>query len=414
MRGLVFVCVAVAIFHSPVHGQQTRLSKGDFVSAKECGACHPEIYKQWTESMHSQSVADPVYRAVLEAVTRIDRSRKLFCLPCHAPVAGVTGGIRLSTPLDWGAFSALEAEGVTCDFCHTISGNENLGEHISVGAYVYPRTGSTEIKYGRNPDATSERHSTEASALLQDPRLCEICHKFKHPVRGIEVQDTYREWSSSPQARAGLRCQDCHMPAYAGTSAVGGKHREEIHAHVFAGGHTDMVKKAATVSVEAQIDEGRAEPRLEVTAIVTNSGAAHRIPTGIPGIREMWLQLEVLGSRGETVAGRKIFYGQTLVDDRGDPAFPWEAFKIVEDTRIAPGKSERTLLSVPLPSLAAGPFKIRAALMDRLLSEAMCRRLNLPVPEPIVMASAETTVPPHDDRAAGNADVQHAPEGARP
>ena len=45
--------------------------------------------------------------------------------------------------------SPVAMEGVTCDVCHTISGNENFGKDISAGIYLYPRKGETAVKYGQ-------------------------------------------------------------------------------------------------------------------------------------------------------------------------------------------------------------------------------------------------------------------------
>ena len=59
----------------------------------------------------------------------------------------------------------------------------------------------------------------------------------------MPIQDTYAEWKRSPYAAEGKRCQDCHMPAYAGKTAAEGKERAELHAHVFMGGHTEMIRK---------------------------------------------------------------------------------------------------------------------------------------------------------------------------
>ena len=64
----------------------------------------------------------------------------------------------------------------------------------------------------------------------------------------MSIQNTYEEWKSSPYAAEGKRCQDCHMPSYSGKTANDGKERPELHAHVFMGGHTEMILKAATFS----------------------------------------------------------------------------------------------------------------------------------------------------------------------
>lgn len=345
--------------------------------------------------MHANSVKDPLYRAVIdEMIRQTGGTQKIFCLSCHAPIASVTGKLlEMPTPLDWEAFSEVESEGVTCDFCHTISGNENLGKNISVGAYVYPRRGTTAIKYGRHPDADNDNHDTQVSTFLMSPEFCAVCHKFMHPIGGREVQSTYDEWLRGPYSKQGVRCQDCHMPAYAGRTTEEGKDREEIHAHVFFGGHSEMVNNAATLSVWGVASREAAGSRLTVTANIRNHGAGHAIPTGIPGMREIWLEVEVLGPDETRLGGERFRYGQLLVKRDGSPALPWEAFRILDaNNRIEPEQSKQDRFDVLLPASLTGKVTIRANLFLRLVSEAMGQRLGVPVPEPILMTSAEATV----------------------
>ncbi|MBI2821583.1 MAG: hypothetical protein HYX74_05110 [Acidobacteria bacterium] len=374
-------------------GQVKKLSLEDFTPPQECGKCHQEIFSQWSQSMHAKSVTDPIYRAVIDKMMqRTEGAQKAFCLSCHAPVASVTGRLLETKSLNWDSFSEIEAQGVICDFCHTISGNENLGKNISVGAYVYPRKGTTAVKYGRNADAETSDHLVEPSQFLTSAEVCAICHKFKHPVAGLEIQSTYDEWQRGPYSKEGVRCQDCHMPAFSGTTATGGKQREEIHAHVFLGGHTEMIKRAATLSVWGVSEKRRDATQLKVTANVTNSGAGHTIPTGIPGIREIVLQVDVLGPAGE-ILGRKTFrYGQRLTAQDGSAALPWEAYKVLEDNRIEPRRSKQNSFEVSLPPRVTGNVKIEGKLFLVLISEEMSKRLEMLAPEPLLMTSAEATV----------------------
>jgi hypothetical protein len=111
--------------------------------------------------------------------------------------------------------SSKAMEGVTCDFCHTISGDEHFGKDISTGAYKYPRKGETAIKYGAHANANTTNHLSKESKFLQSSEFCGICHKFNHPFSGAAMQDTYEEWKSGPYSksakRGGKRCQDCHI-----------------------------------------------------------------------------------------------------------------------------------------------------------------------------------------------------------
>ena len=160
-----------------------------------------------------------------------------------------------------------------------------------------------------------------------------------------------------------------------------------------------MVKKAATITVSGKVESGKEGQQLTVTGKVTNSGAGHLIPTGIPGIREMWLEVEVLGPGGQVLEKKRFAYGQKLVTRDGTVALPWEAYKVVEDTRIEPQKSREYIFRTPLPQQVNGSLEIRSRLYDRLISESMCRRLNMPVQDRILMASADAAVPVDTSKA---------------
>ncbi|MBI2822658.1 MAG: hypothetical protein HYX74_10565 [Acidobacteria bacterium] len=387
--------VALPLAAGQSFGQARMASEADFISAKECGHCHQEIYNQWAQSMHSRSATDPVYRAVVGEMMRETAGlHKPFCLSCHAPVASALGKFQdLSKPVDWEGLSEVEAQGVTCDFCHTIAAGGNVGRNISVGPYVYPRKGPTPVKYGRHGDARSDNHEVETSRFLTSSEFCALCHRLKHPVAGREIQNTYEEWLQGPYRQQQIRCQDCHMPAYGGSTATGGKHRDEIHAHAFLGGHSEMIRKAATLTVWGSQEKRRDGSRLTVTTSVTNSGAGHSIPTGLPGMRAMSLQVEVFGPQGERLQQRRFRYGQRLVRRDGSDALPWEAYRNLEDNRIAPRESRQDRFSVTVPARIRGAVRVRATLSMELISEAMARRLKMTPPEPLLMTTAESAIP---------------------
>ena len=74
------VLSATLCFSSWALAREGRLAETDFTSAKDCGQCHQQIYNQWTQSMHSKSYTDPLYRMVVdEMIRRGDEQQKVFC-----------------------------------------------------------------------------------------------------------------------------------------------------------------------------------------------------------------------------------------------------------------------------------------------------------------------------------------------
>ena len=166
------------------------------------------------------------------------------------------------------------------------------------------------------------------------------------------------------------------MPSYSGRVAAGGKERPELHAHVFLGGHTEMIRKAATLQVQSNWKGGGKET-LNV-AVWSQYRRGSLDSTRIPGIREMWLEVSVLN--GQQVVAEKRPFAQELFDSEGKPAMPWEAVRIGKDTPIRPKKTRVERLSFKLAS--AADVRVEAKLLERLVSEQPPRmpecRLRLP------------------------------------
>jgi hypothetical protein len=206
----------------------------------------------------------------------------------------------------------------------------------------------------------------------------------------MAIQDTYVEWKQSPYAEQGTRCQDCHMPAYSGKVAAEGKERPELHAHVFLGGHTEMIRKAATLQVHSgwsQKDRGGA---LEVSVVITNVGAGHLIPTGIPGIREMWLEVSAFSSQQQLVTEKRAL-GLELLDSAGKSAMPWDAVRFGRDTRISPKKTRQEVFHLKLDK--TGEIRVEAKLLERLISESAATYAGITPTPAMPMVEATVTVP---------------------
>lgn len=389
MRALAAFLLSFLLAGAAFGQAARRLEVRDFKTSSSCKQCHQQIHAQWKSSTHSQAYRDPIYQAFLRRVDEQSSGRLTqFCVSCHAPLATLTRSVPAKL-FDGQPKPPLLEEGVSCEFCHTLSGSEVELRKLSLGAFLFPRGGQTEILYGRHEDAKTDAHPTQRSEFLLSSQLCGTCHRFGHPVSGIAIQDTYEEWKLSPYAAEGKRCQDCHMPAYPGKVAEAGKERPELHAHVFMGGHTEMIRKAATTQVQASWKDNRKET-LNVAVSVSNVGAGHLIPTGIPGIREMWLEVSVFSGQ-QVAATEKRPFMLELFDSRGNPAMPWDAVRFGKDTRIGPKKTRLERFRFKLRNPAE--VRIEAKLLERLVSEQAARYAGIPVAPPMPMAEATAPVP---------------------
>jgi nitrate/TMAO reductase-like tetraheme cytochrome c subunit len=380
-----FSLVSALAAHASHH-----LSVSDFSSAESCADCHSEIYQQWQSSAHSRAAKDVIFQKILPQAARdLGNLGVGFCLKCHAPVATVAKEIQLyskvSLPLK---LNPVSMEGVTCDFCHTISGKENFGKDISPGIYVYPRKGETAIKFGVHADAVTTNHLTATSSFLKSSEFCGICHKFSHPFTGETLQDTYSEWRYGPYAgQGGKRCQDCHMPEYGGYGAIGAFERTNLHAHVFPGGRSDLVKKVASVTVLASLKKSPGQDKVNFKALVTNVGSGHLMPTGLPGLRQMWVAIEIHDAAGTQVFTNRDPIGIEGIDANGNLTMPWNAVRFGKDTRIGPKATRQVSWTYLLPKQTQYPLETKVAVYYRSISPLAAQAAGIEPSPPIEIAT---------------------------
>jgi hypothetical protein len=222
---------------------------------------------------------------------------------------------------------------------------------------------------GSDPHAPAR--STLVSPFHRSAELCGTCHDVSNPLftrdatgryvpnpldqpadpaLGFPEQRTYSEWLYSDYARGGVvapqfgrnremvsTCQDCHMPAVSGHDAKLAPRRDDLPLHEMAGANTfvprilpahpifgaevdadilaetvtratTMLRKAATV--EVTLAGGALTVR-----VVNETG--HKLPTGYPEGRRMWLHVRAFDGRRRVVleSGRYVFETAQLVAD---------------------------------------------------------------------------------------------------
>ena len=90
-----------------------------FPSAKECAACHPQHYREWSVSPHAYAQLSPVFNAMSNKLNALTAGTLGdFCIRCHTPV-----GMALSEPISGTNLDRHPAsrEGVTCITCDRIN-----------------------------------------------------------------------------------------------------------------------------------------------------------------------------------------------------------------------------------------------------------------------------------------------------
>jgi tetratricopeptide (TPR) repeat protein len=205
------------------------ISPKSFPTAQYCGHCHQEAYRQWRQSVHSNSFRAPWY--LKNVNTLIDEKGVQYsrhCEGCHNPVALFSGDLSQGMPKK----RPFEDEGLTCTTCHSIISTDTTG----TGSYVMGTPAVLVDEAGApitRPVSDAEilahldRHSKAVMRpLYQTAEFCAACHKAAIPrslddykwLRAISLYDEWQGASFTKQSPLPFyrkdtvsTCQTCHM-----------------------------------------------------------------------------------------------------------------------------------------------------------------------------------------------------------
>ncbi len=372
------------------------LTPKNWTDPEVCAQCHPRQYEGWKGSMHSNSFNDPIFQAEWALAEKATGGALMnYCGACHSPIGVATQTIKFdpteTEDAKHGKFTAppIAAKGVSCDVCHTLSGNNlaktAVGEHGNASFIMDP--GPVKRATLKDPDPVSPYHATEYSEHHTSSAFCGNCHNIFHPGNNFPIERTYDEWKYSPYATAGVQCMDCHMvpvatakrvademkPAKAlensligGFAGVGGPFRKVVHDHGFVGGnavvtsvlngkgndskHTKeavrRLQSAASMKMSIFHQNG---PLHKVVIRVNNDRAGHNLPTSLTILRQLWLEVIVkddqdrelmrsgtLTKENALPAGTVIFNANAVDKDGKFTQFPWEVDHFTDVNTIPP------------------------------------------------------------------------------
>lgn len=320
--------------HAPIpeRANGPKVNANGWTSSAVCGECHQAIHAVWQHSLHALAWSNGVFQASFRrANEEFGAKTSQQCLLCHAPTVRHGKDFAVEKP--------ITAEGVTCDFCHSIRAVD-LADAVDPVRFEVGKT-----KYGPLEHAQSPAHEVVDSELHRRSELCAACHEYRN-ANGLLVLGTYTEWKQSSYAKRGTQCQDCHMPLVPGRVVALGVKAEggtSVNLHDISGSHDiEKVRKAVTLELESYDWLGE---RVWVNIKATNKGSGHCFPTGMPSHRAV---LEVVISDGSNEVGRrKIPFELVVLDKKGrrlhrEHEIIVNGTRVSRDTRIKPNAS-RTL-----------------------------------------------------------------------
>lgn len=318
--------------------------------AGRCGECHEKMYDEWEKSAHARSASSPLFKASAAAAAK---DSDLTCEQCHTPLVA-------DAPKD-----IVAGEGVTCDVCHTLRDAKP-----SVDGADFRLAIDDMVKFGPRCDLKDHYfHRMGCSPEHKEAVLCGGCHWWE--PKGIPVFTEYKDWRDGPAAKAGEPCQSCHMPKTKAALAVGAPVRPGVPDHGLLGSAGDLRKTALALAVVAQ-DAG---DKLGVRVVLTNEGAGHHVPAGLPG-RRIVVTVTVTDETGKPIGTQTRSFGRVLVDAAGKPAPFWRAVKVGEDTRIPPNGDTTWDLAF---DAGAGAGTVEVAVEHTATTEDLAKELGVTV-----------------------------------
>jgi hypothetical protein len=359
-------------------GTQPNENGIEFGKVAQCVLCHSgtknglaDPYDSWHGSMMGQAARDPVFRAGLAVANQDIAGIGEFCIRCHATRGWLAGR---SEVVDGSSLNPEDLHGVSCEMCHHLV-DPLSDEAKTLAKQIPPGYGNAMIvadpeNVARGPYAESagaKPHRTMKTEYQASGELCANCHNVSNPTLAQDVKTqpphayghierTYSEWALSDFAKMGSRqtCQSCHfarVPGGGQASKYGDLHRDYFVSHAATGGSTwvqdaivkiwsgklgkdidrdalqavqqqarEFLKTAAALNLE--IVSGKA--RLTITNLT-----GHKLPTGYPEGRRMWVNFRFLdaagnllgeagkyGDKADTVAGEAVNVPTLLDPDR--------------------------------------------------------------------------------------------------
>lgn len=350
----------------------------DLARSETCGqeGCHPDVFAQWSESVHKfSSFNNPYYAKTVELmIGRSGEGPTRWCASCHDPVLLFTGRFGNTVPVDTSHWTAHE--GITCLSCHAVRGLRDLrgnGRYVIAPPDEYPfaRTGGEAGKYVHDK-LILIKPEPHRDAMLRPVHeagaFCGTCHKVGIPpevnqYRWKRGQNEWDAWQASGTSGNTVRsfylpaqtetCVSCHMPLVPSNDR--GNEDGMIRSHRFAAansalpflnGHADQLQAVQRALEDSIVtvdifrvtaggrDFGPGDPmptlgpgqEVLVDVVVRNRKVGHMLPGGTNDSNEMWLELRAENSAGDVVLSSGTvdahgrvdstahFWGAVLVD----------------------------------------------------------------------------------------------------
>ncbi len=325
------------------------------------------------------SWSNPVFQAFLaDAKSALGEQVQAGCISCHAPLASVTGDMKVE--------DTTAQEGVTCNFCHSVS---DVDVSTKPASYTW-NAADPILMYGPFADAEAgAAHGSAFSQTITQGEFCASCHWYAGAGEGLVFEGTHPQWKASKAAAAGTQCQDCHMPAAPGkASLIAKKTRDKIWAHHFLGAHTPGVLDSVA-SIAAAVENGK----LKIT--VWNTRGGHSLPGGGASMRAITLEVAYQDAAGKELARVPVqTYDTEFADANGKSPVPkWLAKKVARSNEIPADEPKVEWSEIPQGAKKAEAVLTYHFILPAYRAALTARQVDLTGREPVVMTRTTVAIP---------------------
>jgi len=345
-------------------------------SAAVCAGCHVEIHRTWQGSQHATAFTDPAFQLPYDRLRRENPGKTFDCEQCHNPM-------RYLLPQGDPRAAIFSREGVTCNFCHSVSAVDANGP--------FPRYRMRpEVKFGPHPEGSGKGpHVRQFSRLLITSEICVGCHEFRNE-HGVQILSTGSEWEKSFYRGTGVHCQFCHLPELFDARFIDGKKKKGPIDHAMVGGHS-RERLARAIPIRARLVLAGKEARVVVS--VKNELVGHATPTGLPTHR-LRLAATLFDAAGNALDRREEMFERVVGDGTGKALTrPEEIFvsarEVLKDTRLQPKETREVRFSFPAGK--ESPATASVALTYEIPTPDVAptlRYIEIPVATQVVTAEA--------------------------
>jgi hypothetical protein len=336
-----------------------------FESPTVCQGCHQTggngrivtITPDWKGSPMAHAARDPIFYATVAVANKYVAGVGEYCIRCHSPTGWLEGR---GTPATGQGLTGNDLNGVQCDFCHRAK-DPLLPDSSVVPPVPGYGNGMFVVQTPRTPkrgpffDASAMGHTVQGDSFYRSGDFCGVCHNVSNPLQAANastqspheygpIERTYSEWLLSwyaTQGEAGT-CQACHMPPGAGYGCImmAAPFRPDVPKHDLTGGNAflpDILadfwpggvdtallsagkqRAIATLrrAADVQATAWRLQDTVRALVRVTNL-TGHKLPTGYPEGRRMWLSITGRNASGDTLF-RSGAYNEATGDLVQDP-----------------------------------------------------------------------------------------------